>query len=236
MRMPCSKPGSRAAHHRYRPRSHGARHARSRLDRFGNAFVALRGDYRNLRELLAEAGAPVVDGMLFDLGVSSMQLDDPERGFSFQADGPLDMRMDPDTGSTAAELLAELSEEDLGEVLWRFGEERHARRIARAIVQQRRRSRSAARASCGLVERALGPWAFRERTIPRPALSGSTYRRQPRDQVWRIRRRSAIAAAARRTSGLIAFHSLEDRAFSGRSSRCPWLVRVLPPAGVRLRQ
>ncbi|NNK99427.1 MAG: 16S rRNA (cytosine(1402)-N(4))-methyltransferase RsmH [Xanthomonadales bacterium] len=78
-----------------------------------------------------------LDGILLDLGVSSPQLDDPERGFSFRNGGPLDMRMDPTTGVSAAEWLAETPEREMSRVFWEFGEERHARRIARSIVNAR---------------------------------------------------------------------------------------------------
>jgi 16S rRNA (cytosine1402-N4)-methyltransferase len=82
-----------------------------------------------------------LDGILLDLGVSSPQLDNPERGFSFKGDGPLDMRMDPSQGATAAEWLAEVPERELTQVFWEFGEERHARRIARSIVMARQQRR-----------------------------------------------------------------------------------------------
>ena len=112
--------------------------ATERLARFGDAFRPLHGDHRELRELLAAAGLSEVDGLLFDFGLSSLQLDDPGRGFSFSKDGPLDMRMDRDAGPTAAELLASASEEELRRILWSFGEERFARGIARAIVRRLR--------------------------------------------------------------------------------------------------
>ena len=82
-----------------------------------------------------------LDGVLFDLGVSSPQLDEPSRGFSFQADGPLDMRMDPTRGSSAADWLAGASDAEIADVLWQLGEERMSRRIARAIVSARMRPR-----------------------------------------------------------------------------------------------
>src|SRR5690606_40424471 len=94
------------------------------------------GEIRSIaasRNLLGE-----VDGLLLDLGVSSPQLDQPERGFSFRHDGPLDMRMDPTRGITAAEWLASVDEKELRQVLSKYGEERHAARIARAIVARRR--------------------------------------------------------------------------------------------------
>lgn len=102
-------------------------------------LVPLAGRFGDLEALLARAGIAHVDGIVADLGLSSDQLDDPARGFAFQADGPLDMRMD-DGGPTAAELLAGLDEAALGELLARHGDEPDARRIARAIVRRRVRA------------------------------------------------------------------------------------------------
>jgi 16S rRNA (cytosine1402-N4)-methyltransferase len=102
--------------------------ARTRLAGFGDRFRAVEGTFGELESLI---DGPV-DGVLLDLGVSSPQLDSPERGFSFQADGPLDMRMGRD-GETAAELIARLDEAELADVLWQLGEERFSRQIARAL-------------------------------------------------------------------------------------------------------
>ena len=98
-------------------------------------FSFLRTNFANLAKALE--GLPPIDGMLFDLGVSSPQIDDPVRGFSFRADGPLDMRMDPDTGTSAAEWLATAEEQQIGEVIRDYGEERFAKQIAAAIVAAR---------------------------------------------------------------------------------------------------
>jgi 16S rRNA (cytosine1402-N4)-methyltransferase len=96
------------------------------------------GSFASLQSVLAQAGLTErVDGILLDLGVSSPQLDDPQRGFSFLRDGPLDMRMDPDSGSSAADWIAAAAERDIADVIFRYGEERRARRVARAIVQAR---------------------------------------------------------------------------------------------------
>ncbi len=111
--------------------------ARQRLSPYGDQVQLIRGNFRRVRELLAPLGIVGVDGALFDLGVSSLQLADGSRGFSFQADGPLDMRMDPDASVTAADLVNHLSEEELARLLREYGEERYARRIARKIVQSR---------------------------------------------------------------------------------------------------
>ncbi len=99
--------------------------------------VVRRGRFAELSELLARERIGPLSGVLFDLGVSSHQIDAPARGFSYRADGPLDMRMDAEVGPTAAELIAAYSEAELAELIVRYGEERMARRIARAICRQR---------------------------------------------------------------------------------------------------
>ncbi len=109
-------------------------------DRFGDdlRLVMRQGSFVNLGDVVSELGWQArVDGVLLDLGVSSPQLDAPERGFSFLHEGPLDMRMNPSSGVGAAEWLAEAGEQAIADVLWRYGEERYARRIARSIVETR---------------------------------------------------------------------------------------------------
>ncbi len=100
--------------------------------------VVRQGRFAELSELLAQEGIGPLSGVLFDLGVSSHQIDASARGFSYQADGPLDMRMDAEVGPTAAELIAACSERELAELIARYGEERAARRIARSIYRQQR--------------------------------------------------------------------------------------------------
>lgn len=101
-------------------------------------FATARSNFRFLFQALGELGVRQVDGVLLDLGVSSMQLDLPERGFSFRASGPLDMRMDPDAELSAADLVNTTAEEELANLLWKYGEERYSRRIARRVVERRR--------------------------------------------------------------------------------------------------
>lgn len=120
--------------------------ARRRLARFGERFEAVHDDYRHLKQKFIEKGIGPIKGLLADLGVSSFQLDTPERGFSFRptdklATGPpLDMRMDRTESVTAADLVNQLSERELAEIIWRYGQERAARRIARQIVEARARA------------------------------------------------------------------------------------------------
>ncbi len=109
--------------------------AAARLSRFGSRFVAVHGCFGQVEELLSSQGVNPhrLDGLLADLGVSSMQIDAPERGFSFQHAGPIDMRMDPSQGETALSLIERLDEGHLADILYQYGEERHARRIAAAL-------------------------------------------------------------------------------------------------------
>jgi 16S rRNA (cytosine1402-N4)-methyltransferase len=109
-----------------------------RLARFGDRLVLRQANFRSLSDVAREAGFDAVDGILLDLGLSSFQLADGERGFGFRAGGPLDMRFDPTRGEPASALLADLDEAALADLFRRYGEEPHARRIARAIVEARR--------------------------------------------------------------------------------------------------
>ncbi len=112
-------------------------YARQRLAPFGERFRAYQANFRAIIEIMQEAGERDPNGILVDLGVSSLQFDSPERGFSFRFDAPLDMRMDPTSGATAADLLQQLPESEIARIIFEYGEERHSRRIARRIVERR---------------------------------------------------------------------------------------------------
>ena len=112
--------------------------ARKRLAHFGKRFVGVHANFRDLKRVLGAVNEAGASGILADLGVSSLQFDTAERGFSFRFDAPLDMRMDRHSGGeTAADLLAQLPQEEIARIIFEFGEERNSRRIARAIVEQR---------------------------------------------------------------------------------------------------
>jgi len=111
--------------------------ATGNLDKFGNRVHLTHANFKHLDQTARHLNIPPVNGILLDLGVSSMQFDQPDRGFSFQADGPLDMRMNPITGKTAADLVNNLPQDELANLIYKYGEERQSRRIARAIVQAR---------------------------------------------------------------------------------------------------
>ena len=112
-------------------------YSRQRLAPFGDRFRAFQANFRAINAVLQQADERDPNGVLADLGVSSMQFDSPERGFSFRFDAPLDMRMDPTSGATAADLLQQLPESEIARIIFEFGEERHSRRIARRIVERR---------------------------------------------------------------------------------------------------
>jgi 16S rRNA (cytosine1402-N4)-methyltransferase len=183
--------------------------AMARLAPFGPRARFAQADFREIPELLAGA---LVDGILLDLGVSSVQLDSAERGFSFQADGPLDMRMDRTRGETAAEVVNRTRERDLADLIFRFGEERGSRRIARAITRARERGPIRTTAELAEVVRRAAPRG-------RPGLHPATRT----FQALRIRVNRELEGLAQALSALaeclapggrlvvIAFHSLEDR-------------------------
>jgi 16S rRNA (cytosine1402-N4)-methyltransferase len=164
----------------------------------------------------AEAGqwdeARELDGALLDLGVSSPQLDDPSRGFSFQTDAPLDMRMDTTAGESAAEFLARADEHEIAEVLWRYGEERMSRRIARAIVARRAEAPiRTTRELAELVERSIGR---RERNKHPATRTFQGLRIHVNDELGSLERGLRAITDALKPSGrlaVISFHSLEDR-------------------------
>src|SRR5688572_29997751 len=112
--------------------------ARERLGHYGDRIKFFHSNFTEIKTVLSESGVSVVDGVLGDLGVSSLQLDSPERGFSFRFEAPLDMRMDATSDApTAAELLATLSEVEIANIIYQYGEERFSRRIARRIIERR---------------------------------------------------------------------------------------------------
>jgi 16S rRNA (cytosine1402-N4)-methyltransferase len=176
-------------------------------------FSIVHGNYaemeRFVRDWSLEEG---LDGILLDLGVSSPQLDNPERGFSFMGEGPLDMRMNPLQGVTAAEWLAQAPERELTQVFWEFGEERHARRIARSIVMARQQRRLETTGQlAGLIESTIG----RREPGKHPATRCfQAIRIYINNELADLARGLEAAIRRLRPGGrlvVISFHSLEDR-------------------------
>ncbi|HMD35853.1 MAG TPA: 16S rRNA (cytosine(1402)-N(4))-methyltransferase RsmH [Vicinamibacterales bacterium] len=187
--------------------------ARTTLAKWGDRVDLVHADYRSIAEVLDRRNIAHVDGALADLGVSSMQFDAAGRGFSFRRDEPLDMRMDRTAGETAADLVARSDERDLADAIFRYGEERFSRRIARAIVYARAQAPIATTGRLADIVR---------RAIPRrgPARIDPATRTFQALRIWVNRELDGLdrfveAAARRLRAGarlvVITFHSLEDR-------------------------
>jgi len=186
--------------------------AKERLQEFGSRFEAVHANYSEIKNVANQLNIEAVDGILLDLGVSSLQLDSADRGFSFSKDGPLDMRMDPSCGESAADLIARLDEKDLADILFKLGEERDSRRIARAIVREEGAHRIERTADlAAIVERAKG---------------GRRSRIHPATKTFQALRMAVNAELDHLEAGLesslgllreggrmavITFHSIEDR-------------------------
>ncbi len=188
--------------------------ARQRLTEFAPDIDFVHTDFAELPDRLAELGVQRVDGVLADFGVSSVQLDDPSRGFSFQHDSALDMRMDRQQSTTAADLIARLSEAELADIIWRLGEERWSRRIARRIVE--RRNEQPIRTTQELVQLVVS-------AMPQSARHGRVHAATRTFQALRIAVNRELESIEQLLASLpsllsvgaravmIAFHSLEDR-------------------------
>jgi 16S rRNA (cytosine1402-N4)-methyltransferase len=187
--------------------------AAERLSPFGNRVELVHSDYREIGSVLQARGVAGVDGILADLGVSSMQLDEEGRGFSFRRDEPLDMRMDRSQGPTAADLIATADETDLANVIFQYGEERHSRRVARAIVHARQREPIQTTGALAEIVRRAVPGRGYQRIDPATRTFQAI-------RIWVNRELDGLDvflsdAARRLLAGarfaVITFHSLEDR-------------------------
>jgi 16S rRNA (cytosine1402-N4)-methyltransferase len=192
---------------------HALTAAGERLRRFGSRVVLRQADFAQIDSVLAETGLGAPDAILADLGMSTFALDDPARGFSFRHDGPLDMRMDPAAPLRAYDLLNEDGEDELARVIREFGEERAARRIARAIVEARRRQPLTTTAELrAVVERAAGT---RHRSAIHPATrTFQALRIAVNHELESLDAFLERAPACLNVGGrlaIIAYHSLEDR-------------------------
>ncbi len=188
--------------------------ARQRLEPWMDRVTLVHGNFQDLASICAGLGLTGLDGMLFDLGVSSPQLDDPERGFSYMHDAPLDMRMDRSRPLNAREIVNQWPEEQLKDILWRYGEERYAPAIARAIV--RRRQDRPIQTTLELVEvikSAMPAAALREKQHPAKR-SFQAVRIAVNDELGAVEQMVAQAVPLLNPGGRLAvlsFHSLEDR-------------------------
>ena len=191
--------------------------ARERLSRFGRRVRLFQANFADVAEVLAEAGERHVDLLLADLGVaSSSQLDDPARGLSFSVDGPLDMRLSRRARQTAADLVNGLPQAELADLIYQYGEERYSRRIARAIVDARKRKRIERTLELArIISDSIPAAARRARRGVNPATrSFMALRIAVNDELGSLERlleRLPDVLAGGATAGVISFHSLEDR-------------------------
>jgi 16S rRNA (cytosine1402-N4)-methyltransferase len=185
--------------------------ARRRLVEYGEQATVVQASYTELSAQLTVLGWEAVNGILLDLGASSMQFDTPERGFSFQADGPLDMRFNPENPVTAADLVNDLPESELADLIYRYGEERRSRQIARALVQARPLETTTQVAE--VVAKAAGGRSKGEH-IHSATRTFQALRIAVNEELQAIEQVLPQAVAALAPGGrlaVIAFHSLEDR-------------------------
>ena len=206
---------------------------------YGDRLTLHQGRFGDMETICRDAGAPQLDGIVLDIGVSSMQLDQAERGFSFAKDGPLDMRMSR-SGPSASDLVNGASEEFLADILYQFGEERASRRIARKVVLERKSAR---------IERTRDLARIVESCLPRPKPGQphaatrvfQALRIAVNDELGELARGLMAAEALLKDGGLlvvVTFHSLEDRMvkkfFQIRSEEGPKGSRFAPEAGTEL--
>ncbi len=188
--------------------------ASERLGKFGESFRAIRGNFFEMPQLLAAEGIEAVDGVLLDLGVSSHQLDAAERGFSFHAEAPLDMRMDNRQGKTAEEVVNTYSFEDLARILREYGEERYAGKLASAIVNARNKKRITTTVELAEIIKAATPPANRYQGQHPARRTFQAVRIEVNGELAGLEEALRKAFACLRQGGkmaVISFHSLEDR-------------------------
>ena len=203
--------------------------------RYAPRLRLIEGRFGDMVEILSAQGVDEVDGVALDLGASSMQFDEVERGFSFRASGPLDMRMEK-RGTSAADLVNEAGEAELADIVWRYGEERRSRRVARAIVERRNERRIETTGELAeIVRRAVGSSA-RDESDP-ATRTFQALRIAVNDELGEIERGLSAAESVLAAGGrlaVVSFHSLEDRAIKDfvreRAGRAPSPSRHAPPA------
>ena len=205
-------------------------------DEFGGRFIFVQGCLGDAVELVNNAGFNQVDGFVLDIGVSSMQLDQAERGFSFRHDGPLDMRMDGTQGQTAADIVNATDEEDLANIIYQYGEERLSRRIAKRIVEKRAEGPIQTTLQLADIVRSVVPKSPKDKIDP-ATRTFQALRIAANDERGELERGLVAAEHLLKESGrlvVVSFHSLEDgivKAFLyERSGRASNASRYLPPS------
>jgi 16S rRNA (cytosine1402-N4)-methyltransferase len=203
---------------------------RKGLGNYGERFILEKADFADIRRVLFKHDIHEVDGIVIDLGVSSFQLEDPQRGFSFSKEGPLDMRMNRDLPQTAADLVNSLPERELADLIYKYGEERLSRRIARTIAAARRKSRIENTRELAELIRKVVPGtrdSFRIHPATRTfqALRIAVNREMDSLESFLPEALEVLKSGARLC--VVSFHSLEDRTVKeafrnwARSCRCP---------------
>ena len=200
--------------------------ARVRLARFGDRARVIHAEYAEIPRVLAESGESRVDGILLDLGVSSPQLDHAERGFSFMKQGPLDMRMDPTRGKTALELIADLDPDELADVIFELGEERHSKKVARLIKEALAQDRIHTTTDLAAVVTQAIPMIEQRKSKIHPATRTFQALRiavnAELDQLERFLAAFPDLLTEGGRCAIISFHSLEDRAVKQRFRDLAW--------------
>jgi 16S rRNA (cytosine1402-N4)-methyltransferase len=202
--------------------------------KYGDRLVFIQGCFGDVEDLLKSAGFEKIDGFVLDLGVSSMQLDEARRGFSFRFDGPLDMRMDNTQGQSAADVVNSYAEKDLADIIYTYGEERHSRRIARKIVETRREKKFATTAELAEAVRSVVPKSRKDEIDP-ATRTFQALRIAVNDELGELERALKAATRILNPGGrmvVVSFHSLEDGAvkafFRALSGDAPSASRYRP--------
>jgi len=214
-------------------------YSKKRLERFGSKWKVFKGNFENIDTIAYTAGIDKVDGILMDIGVSSKQLDDPDRGFSYRYDVKLDMRMNTDQKISAYDVVNTYSEEQLSKIIFEYGEERHARKIAKLIVEERKSS---------LIEKTSDLITLIKRAYPERA---SKHPAKKTFQAIRIEVNRELEVLENAMSkavellkvggrlGIITFHSLEDRIVKNKfkdlatACKCPKDIPICMCGGVK---
>jgi len=193
---------------------HAIAHAQTRLQAYESRVSLFCENFQRVKSVMTLANRDNADGILFDLGVSSAQLDRPERGLSFQQDGPLDMRMNPTHGQTAEDLVNTLPETQLANIIHELGEERYSRRIARAIVRVRRQAPLRTTMDLSRVIRQSVPQSYRHGRLHPATRTFQAFRMAVNDELDALKTGLDEVVDVLAPGGrlcVISFHSLEDR-------------------------
>ena len=204
-------------------------------ERYAERLIPMQGCYGEMESLLAAQGIKKVDSIVLDLGVSSLQLDDPSRGFSFRFDGPLDMRMGKD-GVTAGDIVNSMTESDLADLIYTLGEERYSRRVSRAIVEARVNQTISSTGDLAKIIREVVPYKKFGQSIDPATKTFQALRIYVNDELGELDRGLEAAERLLNPGGrlvIVAFHSLEDRRvknfFNERQGKTTGRSRYLPP-------